>query len=205
MNEFTDTVVSWGPLGVFLLSVLDSAGMPLPGGVDILLVTIATLDPEHAYWSAGFAVAGSLIGSRFLFELARKGGEKFLDRHIHSGRGQRLKEWFLRFGLVTVFIPALLVIPLPLKIPVLCAGAFGTRGIAFMLVLAAARVPRYFGLAYLGRQLGKNSMAYLKDHSIDFLLIAAGLFIFLVVLVKVAERYHRPPGRGTLVEEDTRR
>jgi membrane protein YqaA with SNARE-associated domain len=117
----------WGPPGLLLLAVLDSAGIPIVGGVDVLLVAIATNEPENAYLAALAAVAGSLGGSLILFFIARKGGDVLLMRHVTSRTGARLHAWFERYGLVTVFIPAMSPLPLPMKIPVFCAGALQTR------------------------------------------------------------------------------
>ena len=94
------------------------------GGVDALVVLVSALDSSRAYWAAAAAIVGSVAGSLGLFYIARKGGEAYLLRHTTSGRGARLRAWFLEYGLLTVFVPAFVpVIPLPLKIFVLSAGA----------------------------------------------------------------------------------
>jgi uncharacterized membrane protein YdjX (TVP38/TMEM64 family) len=110
-------------------------------------------------------------------------------RYTLSGRGQRVKAWVHRYGLVTVFISALLPIPiLPLK--VFCAGscAMGVSRTRFMLVLAAGRIPRYAGLAYLGAELGENSSAWIKAHSWHMGILAVALFALLYALLKWNER-----------------
>ena len=62
---------------------------------------------------AALAVAGSLAGSMLLFFLARRGGEAYLKRHTMSARGARFQRWFQHYGLITVFIPAILVLSGP--------------------------------------------------------------------------------------------
>jgi membrane protein YqaA with SNARE-associated domain len=193
MKSLVTTLISWGPAGILLLSIIDSAGIPIPGGVDVLITVVAALDPRRAYLGAALATVGSLIGSLFLFFLARKGGQKYLDKYTSDGRGKKFKQWFMRYGLITVFIPALLPIPLPLKVFLLCSGVMGVTTRTFVLVLLAARIPRYFGLAYLGAQLGEHSGAWLKDHSKEILLFALLLSVLLYLLVKVSERFHRQP------------
>ncbi len=49
--------------------------------------------------------------------------------------------------LATVFIPALLPIPLPLKIFVITAGVLRTPVRSFVAVIVAARAIRYYGEA----------------------------------------------------------
>jgi hypothetical protein len=84
--------------------------------------------PRPLTWSAASAIAGSLLGMMFLFWLARKGGEKYLDKHASGPRAMRFRRWFDRYGLVTVFIPALVpLVPLPMKVFVLSAGALGVK------------------------------------------------------------------------------
>ena len=150
MKQFVATLLAWGPFGVMLLAAIDSAGVPLPGGVDTLIVLVAIHRPAAGYLAAGLAVISSCVGCMFLFWLARKGGEHYLDKHASSPRAMRFRRWFDQYGLLTVFIPTLVVIPLPVKVFVLSAGALGTRPLAFLGVVLAARIPRYFGLAWLG-------------------------------------------------------
>lgn len=185
MKELVHALTAMGPVGVFLLGILDSAGIPLPAGVDGLLLLLAAAEPETAYYSAISAIVGSSIGNLILFGIARKGGETYLERFTAAGRGARFREWFLQYGLITIFIPAFVpLVPLPLKIFVISAGAMGVHPMAFIAVVVAARIPRYLGLAYLGHQLGENSMDYLKSHARELLLISLALFVFLFALVK---------------------
>src|SRR5690606_16910133 len=105
MKEFVAYLVAWGPLGVFVLSALDSAGIPLPSGVDALLVAVVISDPTVAVFTVAAAIAGSLIGNIVLYRIARKGGQLYLDKLTSKGRGKRFRQWFDKYGLVTVFVP----------------------------------------------------------------------------------------------------
>lgn len=183
--------MAWGPLGVAILALLDSAGIPLIGGVDLLLLAVAAANPASAYVSASLATAGSVLGCLILFWLARKGGERYLYRHAASGKARILKQWFQRYGLATVFVPALSPVPLPTKLFIICAGAFGVRLAPFVLVVLAARIPRYFGLAYLGSQFGVDSGAWVKTHAWYIAAAALGLFAAAALVVKVGGRLLR--------------
>ncbi len=174
-KAFVATLLSWGPPGLFLLSILDSAGLPVIGGVDFLLVAIAARHPNQAYFAALCAIGGSLLGSSVLFGIARKGGELLLARYITSRRGRRMHSWFERYGLVTVFIPALSPLPLPMKIPVFCAGALEVRWSFFLGVVLAARTLRYFALAFLGLRYGQMTFTLLRTHLWIIVLLAVVL------------------------------
>ena len=189
MHDFLEVLKSWGPLGVLALAVVESAGIPNPGGTDFLLLFIAAARPQDSMLTAWLAVAGSVIGSMIFFEILRRGGEKFMVKYTASGRGQRFRAWFLRYGLITVFIPAFLPIPiLPLKVFAACAAAMGIPRMRFLMVMCLARVPRYLALAYLGAQLGAGSGAWLKGHVWHLLVFAALLAVALAMLARRADR-----------------
>lgn len=189
MKSVVAKLIAWGPLGIFLLCVIDGAGVPNPSGPDIALLLYTANAPEHAWLAAALAVAGSVIGSMVLFEIARRGGQRFLEERLRGGRGRRFKEWFQRYGLVTVFIPAIVPVPLPLKAFVICAGALGISRTAFALTVAAARLPRYIAMAWIGRGLHEEPVVFLKRNAVNFMLIAAALLVLCVVIVKLAERF----------------
>ena len=190
MKKFTDALLALGPLGVFLFAIVDGAGVPTPGGLDALLIFLTVEQPQSAYLLATLTLAGSLIGCFILFYVARRGGEAYLAKYTSRGRGARFKTWFQRYGLLTVFIPALVPIPMPLKAFVICAGALGVSPWSFLYVLLAARIPRYFALAYLGSQLGTKSWPWLKDHALHLTVFAVVLFVLLYSLVRYVDYRH---------------
>jgi len=174
---------AFGPAGVFATALIDSAGMPLPTGVDVILVLTAITNPALSALSAFLAVLGSAIGCMILFLIARKGGEVYLERHASTPRALKFRAWFGHYGLLTVFIPALVPIPLPVKVFVLSAGALGVRPRSFLLTLLAARIPRYFGLAYLGARMGDDALPWLKAHAWHLAGFSAVLFVAMFVAV----------------------
>ncbi len=152
-QRFAQALLSWGPQGIFVLSILDSAGVPVVGGVDALLIAFAVDDPGQAYLAAVCAILGSVAGSLILFAIARKGGEVLLSKHISSRTGARLHLWFQRYGLVTVFIPALSPLPMPMKIPVFCAGALQVRPAYFIAVVVCGANDPLFRTGVFGSSL----------------------------------------------------
>ena len=131
---------------------------------------------------------GSILGGMGLYFIARKGGEAYLAKYTQGGRGKQFKMWFLEYGLLTVFIPALVIIPMPLKIAVVCSGALGVGPVPFLLTLLAARIPRFYALAYLGSHLGEDAGSWLKAHAWDMAGIALALFIVLYAMILVAQK-----------------
>jgi membrane protein YqaA with SNARE-associated domain len=194
-RRLAEVLISWGPHGLLLLAILDSAGLPVVGGVDALLIAVASSEPTEAYLAAVLAVAGSLAGSLILFAIARKGGEVLLAKHISGRRGARLHLWFQRYGLITVFIPAVSPLPLPMKVPVFCAGALQVRVAYFVVVVVTARAIRYFALAYLGMHYGHATFQFLLAHGAAVAAIAAALAIVVIMGLRVYQRQEAARGK----------
>ena len=189
MKRFRDLAVAWGPWGVFLFSIIDSAGVPNPGGTDLLLLAVTIANPASAWLCAALAVAGSIIGSVFFYEILSRGGERYLLKMTSTGRGARFRSWVLAYGLVAVFIPALLPVPfLPYKALAGCASAMCVGRGRFIGVILLARVLRYAGLAYLGATLGNNSFHWITSHGWQMGTFAFGLFLALYFLVRLTGR-----------------
>lgn len=188
LRHLTDALIAWGPAGILLLSILDSSGVPVAGVFDALLVLVAVQRPGAAWLCAGLAVLGSTVGNTILFWTAHRGGRRFMSAANAEGRGGRFREWFRRYGMVTVFIPALVPIPMPLKVFVISAGVTGTSFSEFVGVILLARGIRYFGEAWLGVRLGTESTAFLKAHALDFCLVALLLFAALYGWIRWKDR-----------------
>lgn len=193
LRHLTDALVAWGPAGILLLSILDSTGVPVAGVFDGLLILIAAERPSVAWLCASLAVAGSIIGNIILFSTARRGGRRFMNRAAPEGKGARFRAWFERYGMITVFVPALMPIPMPLKLFVISAGVMRTSMAQFVTVVLIARCLRYFGAAWLGVTLGRESASYLKTHAWMFGVGAIALFAALYGFVLIRDRLRKPP------------
>lgn len=204
MNEFLEMVKAWGPVGVLIIAFVDGIGLPNPGGPDYLLLFLAWNEPKSAYFSAFLCLIGALLGTFGLFWIARQGGRKYLDTKASGPGAMKFRAWFQRYGLVTIFIPALIpMIPLPMKVFVLCAGALGVNPLLFLAVVAAGKIPRFLALAYLGRSLGaEGSTQWLKDHRWHFAVGALALGAFLFLIVKLADRWHARRGDRLETQHD---
>ncbi len=187
LHRIAGALIAFGPPGVFLLALLDSLGVPLPAALDVLLLAIAWKTPAHAYTSAALATLGSLIGNIALFAAARGGGRRWVKAFPEGGSPQRFRRWFHRYGLITVFIPAMFpVIPLPLKVFVVSAGVLHTPLPRFIAVILLARLIRYFGEAYFGIQLGEHAQYFLEHNAFAIAGAALALAALMVLAVKRA-------------------
>jgi membrane protein DedA with SNARE-associated domain len=187
LQHLKDALIAFGPLGVFLLAVLDSCGVPLPGAMDVSLVYVAWHSPALAYWTAFMAVLGSLVGNVGLFLAARHGVRRFVkDRDPEKPR--KFRQWFERYGLITVFIPALVPVPLPMKPFVISAGVMRTNLGQFLAVVLIGRFVRYFGEAYLGVQMGEDAQGFLLRNGWTLTAVALALAFVLFALIWLNDR-----------------
>ncbi|HEY1240948.1 MAG TPA: VTT domain-containing protein [Bryobacteraceae bacterium] len=184
LAKITAALVAYGPWGVVLLGFLDSLGVPLPAAMDALLIFLAVKAPERALIAALMAVIGSLAGNLALFLGIQHGSRLLIKTVPEPGKPQRFRDWFRRYGLVTVFIPAAIpVLPLPLKVFVVSAAYLRTPLRRFLLVILLARVIRYFGDAYLGMRLGAGAQPFLARNAwtLAGIAVAAAAALFLLI------------------------
>ena len=194
LERISQYLVTLGPWAILVASFIDSAGIPLTVGVDALIIILSAKRPELAPFLVALAALGSLGGNMTLFHVARKGGQKLLRQEAPEGRRRRFRRWFNRYGLLTVFIPALIPIPMPMKFFVICSGALGVRSYYFLLTVLLARLLRYSAEAYLGVQMGEHSTRYLSDHRWELLAFSLGLGLALYLLVRLSERWRSVGG-----------
>jgi membrane protein DedA with SNARE-associated domain len=189
LNTIANALIAFGPLGIFLAGFIDSMGVPLPAVLDIYLLGVAIKAPQQAYFAAAAAVIGSCIGNYALFHAARFGGNRFMKADAPESRREKFRLWFARYGLLTVFIPAVTpFFPLPLKVFVISAGAMRTATGRFLAAILAARILRYFGLVMLAIRLGEDAHGFLTHNAWN---IAAALLTMALALVAVIRWYDR--------------
>lgn len=158
--------------------------------MDALIILTGVKAPDQAYLTALVAVIGSLAGNLVLFYLSRHGGRRFGRKTAEDeGRSGRFREWFNRYGLATVFVPAVVpLIPLPLKVFVITAGALRVPTAQFTLVIVAARAIHYFGVAWLAIQLGEGAGAFLRSHVWHIAGATLVLLLLIYLIARVTER-----------------
>ena len=201
LHNLAVTLQAFGPWGVFLLSIVDSVGVPLPAAIDGLVIGVGAASaksPSVAWLTAAVAVAGSVGGNAFLFLAVRHGSRiwRQADAEEAGGKRGKFRAWFRQYGLLTVFIPAVTpVLPLPLKVFVISAAVMHSPFWKFLGVILLARIIRYFGEAWLGLQLGEDAQGFLLRHAWSLTAAAAALAAVLFLFVR---RRQTP---GTYVRE----
>ena len=173
---------AFGPWGIFFVSLSDSAFIPMPQGVDTLLVAQAIAAPDVTYFAATLAVLGSLLGSLILYELARRGGRMMLEKKISKKGFEHMHNQIEKWDALVLLFPTMIPLPLPMKLFVIAAGVFQMSVARFCAVLVFARIVRYFGIAYLALQYGEKTMTMLTENAWIGVLILLAIAVLLVAV-----------------------
>jgi membrane protein YqaA with SNARE-associated domain len=196
MKRLAAWIAGLGVPGLFIMALADGLFLPLPGGVDAYLIVLAAQAQHSVLSLAVTATLGSTMGNLILFLLARRGGEAYIHRHTLSAGGARIRRWFQHYGLLLIFICALVPLPgAPLKLSVLCAGALGAGPRGFLATFVGARIGRYSMLAGLGAAMGDDAIGYVvarKWHLVGFAVVLAA-FLFLLIRIADVRRARRLP------------
>jgi len=214
LHKLAAVLLTYGPWGVFVLSVFDSMGIPLPAALDIWVIGVAAASvraPREAWFTALMAVLGSVAGNVILFKAAEQGRRIFAKSEPSPGKRRRFQTWFNRYGMLSVFVPAVTpIVPLPLKVFVISAGALHCSFGKFLAVIVAARAIRYFGEAWLGLQLGADAQGFLIRNGWTLAGLALAIAFAIYFLMRFndsrrgaelsADRPLTPPETATLPE-----
>jgi membrane protein YqaA with SNARE-associated domain len=153
-----------GP-GLFLVAVVDASVLSMPELVDVLVVLMTIQHKSLVVYYAAMGTAGSVLGALGVHYVGRKGGETLLRRRFSEERVERTMEYFRRWGVATILVPAMLPPPTPFKLLCLAAGATGMTPASFAMATGVGRGVRYLAEGLLAYYVGDLALEYLDRHS----------------------------------------
>jgi membrane protein YqaA with SNARE-associated domain len=172
------TLLEWlktfGPFGLFGISLVDSAGIPLPGGPDSVMILLSANAPALMPLYALAATAGSAIGCTLLYLAARRAGVAALKR-VTVERRTKIENLLGRYDLIAVMIPAVLPPPFPFKPFVLCAGVFKLKTWRFITAIFIGRAARFLIEGWLAISFGEDAGRIIKQHGWKVLIAAIAI------------------------------
>lgn len=157
----------WAPITSILLMVLQSL-LPLVPGLAIT-ITIAWIFGWQ--WGAFYSWLGALLGASLDFGLARWYGRPLVEKIVRSQHLHIFDEFFLRHGIIAVFITRLTPI-VPFKVVSYGAGLTKVSLGQFIFATGVGQSPAIILYSILGQNLVKNLLATVL---ITILLVIAGL------------------------------
>jgi len=174
-----------GYAGIFLLSALESAAIPIPSEVVIPFSGFLAASGRFNIWLIVLtATLANLAGSIILFWIGRSGGRWILERYgkyvlIHKHDMERGDKWFAKYGNKAVFWSRMLpVVRTFISLP---AGVSGMNFSRFFLLTILGSLPWNAGLAFIGYKTGENwNILHGYFRKADIFIV-----LFIVVLIVV--------------------
>ena len=194
LDRFRDTLLALGLPGLFLFALVDSAGLPLPGGVDIVLMLLSWQQPALFVVIAFVAAAGSTVGCLVLYRVGRTGGEMAL-RRLDPEKRRWVTKKVLENDTLAMMVAVLAPPPLPTKVFMLVAGAVRMPVPRFVAAVFAGRMIRFGGEAYLAVRLGDQALETLQRYyPLVGAVLAGAVVVYLVVKWLRRRRAHAVTG-----------
>jgi membrane protein YqaA with SNARE-associated domain len=180
LEAIKNHLLTLGIPGLFLVSFLDSAGVPLPGGVDLVVMLLSWQRPSLFFLIALVAALGSTVGCFVLYRLARTGGDAMMSR-FPADKQEWVKEKVRRNDTLAVLVAMLGPPPFPTKLFILVAGVVRMDWRRFLGAVFVGRLIRFLGEAYLAVKLGDRAAETLKDYYPAIAVtLAAAVVLFLL-------------------------
>ena len=197
IDSVKDLLLSIGTPGIFAIAVLDSSLLTLPEINDILIVSQVIVDPMKVLYLPLITATGSVIGCLLLYALARKGGEAFLKSRFSPEHVRRVEQFYSRYGMLALIIPALCPPPTPFKIFVATAGALRFPRHKFIAAILLARTARYVTEGILAVLYCKAVLEFIQRHALGTSLAIAGIVVISFLLYRwISRRQERSVQQG---------
>jgi membrane protein DedA with SNARE-associated domain len=190
-------VEDYGYTAIFLLMLVESACIPFPSEVTMLVGGWYAADGRlDFFWVGAAGVLGNLVGSLLAYAIGRSTGRTLLERYgryvfIRPHDIDRAEVWWERHGEAATFFSRLLpVIRTFISLP---AGIARMPIGKFSLYTFLGVIPWTYGLAYVGVVVEDNWEAVLDYFNVPTLLIGAAIAIGVAVWF-IRRRRAKAPG-----------
>jgi membrane protein DedA with SNARE-associated domain len=199
MTHLVESFANHFYLGLFLLMLIDTVGLPLPSELPLLYGGYLIWQHKISIVPAGFiAAAGALTGSLIAYAISRKVGRAVVLRwgrrvlitedHLH-----RSEVWFERRGAAAVFFCRM--IPLARTLISIPAGIAEMEPVRFGIYSFAGSLPWAFALLGVGWALGSSYKKVLSSFTL------AGVVVGVIVIAGIVVwflRRRRATAEGSL-------
>lgn len=193
-----------GIWGVGGLALIDSALIPIPGGIDGILTIYVVANPKLCLVYCLMGAAAAAIGSLVPFYIGRAGGELFLMKRINRERYEQLRDRFERQEFLAILIPSMGPPPTPLKLFQFAAGVFEMRPLPFLLATFAGKFVQFLVwslmVIWFGPTIMHSARQVMHRHS-NILLGLGGVALLALGIYVVRRIFDRRKGLSLPVEE----
>lgn len=187
LDKLSKYLLLMGIPGLFAISFIDSAAVPLAGGPDAVLLLLSWQRPEIFYLIALAATAGSTLGCLVLYGIGWKGGRKALAR-FHPRKIEWVESRMREYGVWIIIAAVIAPPPFPTKLVVLAAGVLRTGRIQLVTGVLIGRSIRYSVLGYLGAKFGDEAADIIRAHYPELSVVLVVGFALVVLIRKLRKR-----------------
>lgn len=191
LSKLSQYLVSFGPFGLFTIAFLDSVMIPMPGGVDAVLLLLAASRPSWMLIYVAAATVGSTLGCVVLYRISQRAGKRALARFSES-KQKRVKDLLDRYDVMSVLAASLLPPPFPFKLFVVSSGVFRLNIVRFTIAIVAGRTFRYLLEGYLAAHYGEHAKEILAHYyptiGITLAILVIVFFIARMLMRQSAKR-----------------
>lgn len=191
LSNLSDYLIAFGPLGLFVVALLDSTFVPLPSSVDALMLLLSTARPRWMLFYAAMATSGSALGCLVLYLISRRAGSKALKRFSES-KQKRVRELIDRYDMVAVLVVTLMPPPFPFKLFVVTAGVFRFSLSRFMIAIIGGRGIRFLLVGYFAVRYGEQAKTLLARHY-PWIGLGLALTVILIFIIRSVMKQKRHP------------
>jgi len=178
LTKISQYLVSFGPFGLLAIAFLDSLFIPMPGGVDAVLLLLAASRPSWVLIYVAAATVGSTVGCVGLYKVSQRAGHRAL-RRFSEKKQKHVKDLIDRYDVLSVLVASLLPPPFPFKLFVVSAGVFRLNLMRFTIAIAAGRTFRYLLEGYLAARYGEHAREILSRY---YPAIGIGLALLIIIV-----------------------
>ena len=189
MSGLVEWVIGWAQspsanIALFIIAFAESSFFPIPP--DILLITMALIAPEEAFYLALICAFGSVLGGVFGYFLGWAGGRPFLHRVFSEEKIFMVKRAYEKYEVWAIAVAGFT--PIPYKVFTLSAGAFEIPFKPFVAASAASRSARFFLVAaaiyFWGEPVKILLEKYFNWFTLAFVILLVGGFLVIRPLVR---------------------
>jgi membrane protein YqaA with SNARE-associated domain len=202
MSGLVNWVVGWAHspsaiTALFLIAFAESSFFPIPP--DVLLIAMALIRPEEAFYLALVCGAGSVLGGVFGYFLGWLGGRPLLHKLFAEHKIKVVRDLFEKYEVWAIGIAGFT--PVPYKIFTVSAGTFEIPFKPFVAISAVSRSARFFLVAAILYIWGEEAK-YMLEHHFKWITIAfmvlfiGGFLVFKPVAARIRESKHQQPAHG---------
>lgn len=181
-----------GYVGVFILSALESAAIPIPSEIVVPFAGFLASSGRFGFWSVVMiATLANLVGAIFLYLISRGGFRWVLEKYgkyffVQAKDLERADDWFAKHGATAVFFSRMLPI-IRTFIP-LSAGVARMNFSKFVILTFLGSLPWNLGLAYVGFKAGNNwTVLHPYFQKLNYIII----LVLVVIVVRYIWKHYK--------------